>query len=51
MFYFFCVNAFLETDFIYIAKFVVGVVHNITLSFLKFRLDLSWNSTFYTSYW
>jgi len=38
MFYFFCVNAFLETDFICIAKFVVGVVHNITLSFLKFQV-------------
>ena len=33
MFYFFCVNAFLQMDFIYIAKFVVRVVHNITLSF------------------
>ena len=38
-------------DFIYIAKFVARVVHNITLSFLKFLLDLFWNSTFHTSYW
>ena len=50
MFYFSCVNAFLEMDFIYIAKFVARVVH-ITLSFFKFLLDLFWNSTFHTSYW
>lgn len=36
MFYFSCVNAFLEMDFIYTAKFVARVVHNITLSFLNF---------------